>query len=315
MALLMLLGYLICNVLLAWATLQQLYLSKTLSSPPLQNPNNWIHPVIFEPQPKIQLTHLSYKVTSFLDFQPFINSFQSVNNYLNNLRADIQDPYYFWCLFIPIAHINIDLTINNSHIQDFLKSCACHQCPYSYQAKVKFEKFKWEIHYIIKIFHAIYKKLLTAIDHIDYHPSQMQNNITRTKRSVMYDIHGHYHSPTKILTPSEESFLNAFMEALYKINPSLKKNLSCMKRVSIFTWILGWGIFSNARNIAKIKDNIHTLQKQNQLQDKKIKQLANYLNLTMHQVDKHNEMLYEMDTKMTIMNRTIKHIMWNLDTM
>ena len=70
-----------------------------------------------------------------------------------------------------------------------------------------------------------------------------------------------------------------------------------MKRVGIFTWILGWGIFSNARNIAKIKDNIHVLQKQNQLQDKQIKQLANYLNLTMHQVDRHSEMLYELDTK------------------
>ena len=51
------------------------------------------------------------------------------------------------------------------------------------------------------------------------------------------------------------------------------------------------------------------------MQDKQIKQLANYLNLTMHQVDKHNEMLYEMDTKMTIMNKTIQHIMWNLDSM
>ena len=72
MALLMLLGYLMYNVLLAWAMLQQLYLSKTLSSSPLQNPNNWVHSVIFEPQLKIQLTHSSYKVTSFLDFQPFI---------------------------------------------------------------------------------------------------------------------------------------------------------------------------------------------------------------------------------------------------
>ena len=55
----------------------------------------------------------------------------------------------------------------------------------------------------------------------------------------MYEIHGHYFSPTKTLTPSEEHFLNAFMEALYKSNPSLHKNLSCMKRVGIFTWILG----------------------------------------------------------------------------
>ena len=169
--------------------------------------------------------------------------------------------------------------------------------------------------YVIKVFRATYKKFLTAIDHIDYHPSQVQNNVTRTKRSVTYDLYRQYHSPTKILMPSEENFLNAFMKALYKINLSLHKNLSHMKRVSVFTWILGWGVFSNARNIAKIKDNIHTLQKQNQLQDKQIKQLANFLNLTMHQVDKHSEMLYEMDTKMTITNKTLQQIMWTLDAM
>ena len=105
------------------------------------------------------------------------------------------------------------------------------------------------------------------------------------------------------------------MKSLYKINPSLHKNLSHMKRVGIFTWILGWGVVLNVRNIAKIKDNIHTLQKQNQLQDKQIKQLANFLNLTMHQVDKHNKMLYEKDVKMSILNKTIQHIMWNLDAM
>ena len=88
-----------------------------------------------------------------------------------------------------------------------------------------------------------------------------------------------------------------------------------MKRVGVFTWILGWGIFLNARNINKIKDNLSILQKQNQLQDKQIKQLANYLNLTMHQVNRHSEMLYEMDITMTIMNKTIQEIMWNVDSM
>ena len=35
----------------------------------------------------------------------------------------------------------------------------------------------------------------------------------------------------------------------------------------------------------------------------------------MHQVDRHSEMLYELDTKMTIMNKTIQQIMWNIDVM
>ena len=60
---------------------------------------------------------------------------------------------------------------------------------------------------------------------------------------------------------------------------------------------------------------MYILQKQNQLQDKQIKQLANYLNLTMHQVNRHSEMLYEMDTKMFIINSTLQHLMWNIDSM
>ena len=131
----------------------------------------------------------------------------------------------------------------------------------------------------------------------------------------MFELQEYYHSPIKVLTPSQECFLNAFLQALYQVNPSLHRNLSHMKRVGVFTWILRWGAYSNARNIAKIKDNIHTPQKQNQLQDKQIKQLANFLNLTMHQVDKHSEMLYEMDTKMTIMNKTLQQLMWSLDTL
>ena len=100
---------------------------------------------------------------------------------------------------------------------------------------------------------------MTAIDYIDYHPLQTKINVTRVKRSGIYNLYGQYSTQTKMLTPSEENFLNAFMKALYKINPSLHRNLSCMKRVGIFTWILEWGVFSNASNIAKIKDNLHTL--------------------------------------------------------
>ena len=134
--------------------------------------------------------------------------------------------------------------------------------------KLKSEKFKWEIQYIIQVFHAIYRKFLVAIDHLDYHPSQTLTNMSRFKISVMYDTYGYYQTPTKTLTPSEENFLNVFMKALYKINPSLHRNLSHMKRMGIFPWILGWGVYSNARNIAKIKDNLHALQEHNHLQDK-----------------------------------------------
>ena len=82
-----------------------------------------------------------------------------------------------------------------------------------------------------------------------------------------------------------------------------------MKRLGIVTWVLGWGVYSIGQSILKIKDNLHTLQRQNQLQDKQIKHYAKYPNLTMHQAHRHEEMFYEMDTKLFIMNKTIQDIM------
>ena len=122
MKLLMFLGFLMCIVLLAWAALQQPYLPKTLSTPPTKNPHQWTHSIIFEPQPQIQLTRSSYKVTTFLDFQPFLQGFRNVKNYLDHSWIDVQDPHHFQYLFLPIAQTPINPTINNSHIDKFLKS-------------------------------------------------------------------------------------------------------------------------------------------------------------------------------------------------
>ena len=60
---------------------------------------------------------------------------------------------------------------------------------------MKLEQYQIEIQYVIKGFHAIYKKFLTATDHIDYHPSQMQNT-TQVKRSDIYNLIGHYCTQT-----------------------------------------------------------------------------------------------------------------------
>ena len=231
MVLLVLIGSLLCNVLLAWATLHKPLLpppGQTLSSPPPQNRNEWVHPVIFEPQPKIQLTQSSYKVTSFLDFQPFLKGFLSVYQYLDDLTKDLKNPGYFHRLIYPVKTFHITPFSNESTIWKFFNLVTCQTNPYGCKSKLKFKQYKLEIQYISKVFHAIYRKFLSPIDHIDYHSSQIQNT-TRVKRSEEYDLHGYYHSYTRTLTLSEEIFLDKFLIALHKINPSLLKNLSQMK--------------------------------------------------------------------------------------
>ena len=260
------------------------------------------------------LTRSTYKITSFLDFQPFLQGFQTVDTFIKDLVVDIANPAYFEKLVEPFHNTPFIIGTNQTIIAKFLVSPGCVLHPYACRSKLHFDQFNVEIQYIYKVFRATYKKFLTIIDHMDYHPSQQYSqNKTRIKRSEFYTSYGHYHSPTRQLTLYENKFLDAFLKALYKINPTLHTNISRMKRTGIFTWLLGWGIFTNARSISKIKDNLHILQKQNQLQDKQIKQLAKYLNLTMHQVDRHSQMLYEMDTKLLILNKTLQHLMWSID--
>ena len=123
--------YFLGNILSTWAMLQQPYLSKTLSSPPPQNKNDWVHSVIFEPQPKMQLTHSSYKITSFLDFQPFLQGFQSVDAYIRNLMMDIADPTYFRRLVAPFHDTQFTISTNKSNVMKFLKSPGCADRPYA----------------------------------------------------------------------------------------------------------------------------------------------------------------------------------------
>ena len=203
-----LIGSLLCNVLITWAALQESSMpthGQPLSLPLPQNQNKWIHPVNLEQQPKIQLTWSSYKVTSFLDFQPFLESFLAVYQYLEDFKKDLTNPKYIQRLIYKSTPKQITPLLNETLIHKFFSTEICKFNPFTCTSKPQIEQYKLEIQYIDKVFHATYRKFLTIIDHIDYHPSQVQNT-TRTKRSEEYVMHGYYHSYTRTLTLLKRSF-------------------------------------------------------------------------------------------------------------
>ena len=55
---------------------------------------NKIEPVIFEPQRKIKLSRSTYKVTSYVDFKPYKQSFKQFGQYMGGLLVDLHDPHY-----------------------------------------------------------------------------------------------------------------------------------------------------------------------------------------------------------------------------
>lgn len=47
------------------------------------------YPVIFEPLQNIQASRSTYKVTSFIDFEPYLQYFQNFETYLTAFKANL----------------------------------------------------------------------------------------------------------------------------------------------------------------------------------------------------------------------------------
>ena len=54
-------------------------------------PHETKYPVIFEPLRNIKFSRSSYKITSFLDFSPYVSFFERYEKYITDFLEDIQD--------------------------------------------------------------------------------------------------------------------------------------------------------------------------------------------------------------------------------
>ena len=72
--------------------------------PPIEEETDWMSParqehqskhiesVIYEPLPRIVLSRSTYKITSFIQFAPYIESFKKFERFLNRFTRDLNDP-------------------------------------------------------------------------------------------------------------------------------------------------------------------------------------------------------------------------------
>ena len=230
--------------------------------------------------------------------------------YIKEFKKDIRNPDYFNKIQHKSTNTGSSPLLDEQDHDAFMKSQYCITLPFVCMTRLKIDRFIMKVEYLDDIFDVTYRKFLSAIDHIEYHPSfQDKAESVRKQRSTILDQMGHYKPYDHALTPHEEEFLDKLLHALEKINSPLLGKIIRMKHFSIINWFLGWGIYSNSRGIKKIKKNLRILQDQNILQDKQIKELAKHLNLTMAHVNRHETMLYELDSKLTILNRTLQNIM------
>ena len=106
-------------------------------NPPL-NEQEWVHPVIFEPQSKICFTRSSYKLTTFVDFAPFLMGFQRVRDYLTEFKRDLNTPNQpFQDSQYRSSSIETSIIANETVLMNTLKKHWCQCDPYTCNTKIK----------------------------------------------------------------------------------------------------------------------------------------------------------------------------------
>ena len=260
-------------------------------------PNTSTEPVIFEPIRNIKLSRATYKVTSYINFEPYLLNLIKFNEYLQAFKTDLKDERKMGTLMDMNPRFLLEGT-NRDCTQDMQNNYETLQCKF-YRQYLRILK---EVTIIEELFQSIHQKFLAAIDHLDYYPQYTNNTMEK-----IFIHEGKYYPKRQYeeLNKEESVLLDTILREVKRLHPEVHKELIRIKRFNLMTWTIGWGTWSNMRNIKKIKKNIKILHEQNILQEKQILELTHFLNLTMKQVREHKNALYDIDNRLMIVNKTM----------
>ena len=280
--------------------------------------------VLFEPMVHIRLSRSTYKVTTFIEFAPYVQSFRNFEVYLHKFVQDLQDPSRVSGFIHLLTQHKDQVILSNKQSRDFSRFLNNHPCGEGRNNPTKVCRYRpteggWDRSacrrqydmvcrtksqfkaltdtalYINQSFHQIKEEFLSVIDHLETEEDegkakerQIHNDKVREELKISYSR----------LSPESLQTLNKIVERVKDSYPSIRENLRRTKRFGIMSWVLGWGVYSNYRQISTLKKNIQILYQQNLLQEKQIQDLAQYLNLTATRVQLHDEMLYNIQVRL-----------------
>ena len=267
-----------------------------------------IEPIVFEPKRKIRLSRSTYKVNSYIDFRPYQNSFKKFQTYLHRFSRDLRDPDYVGAL----VNMNRFKEENYEYIikrkKSYFGPTTCREATYDCRVKKQYMQIMFETNKLKQLFDKIFEKFLKAINHMEFHPT-----LGKEKKGTSYRLHRHSTKDRdasmihqmKYLSPDDIEMLRQGNEIIQKRYLKLNNTRHRTKRFGLATWILGWGVYRNARNLMSIKRNIQNLYDQNVLQEKQIIELTHYLNVTYGHVRTNRLVINELNIQVATLNKTM----------
>ena len=288
------------------------------------------YPVIFEPLQNMQTSRSTYKVTSFIDFTPYLEYFQQFEGYLEAFKSSINDFEND-----PILQEFREQTVRATRN---IKGEACRHYPTCYsqsllyklrtieiqaiayrrerercmarhmQACLVLKQFEYILNvteYVNESYLRVKAKFLRAIDYVEDinvgEPTPTGSS-SRQKRDsgTPFDTR---------VTLEETKYLIKLLTDLAAWDPTQNVTHREKRFIPLFA-SLGAAIGSivNAGQIKKIKRNIAILQEATLLQDQQIMELARYADLTAARIRLHDTQIYGLQYKLLVVEDGIKEM-------
>ena len=289
------------------------------------------YPVIFEPLQNIQASRSTYKVTSFIDFEPYLQYFQNFEAYLSAFKASLvamqSDPIMEEfiqqthaaavtgqgdpCDSQPSCQVTLTWTDRPTDYKQRMEAYKRlkNQCITRHlQACLIIRQIKYIANMtdlIDSSYQMVKRKFLRAIDYVADSSLNVPEDLEAEQRKKR-SIGG---TQFKQISTQDLKYLKRQLAELAAWSPNQNKTLRVKRVVSLFVAAgAAIGSLINSGQIKQIKENIEILQEATILQGQKIDELARYADLTAKRVRQHDSQIYRLQTTLLIVEEGLKQM-------
>ena len=289
------------------------------------------YPVIFEPLQNIQASRSTYKVTTFIDFEPYLQYFQNFEAYLSAFKASLTAMQDDPVIKEFIQQTYAETTMGQGDPCDSEPSCQVTLTwvdrPTDYEQRMKaYRQMKQQcitkhlqacltlrqIKYITNMtdlidnsYQMVKRKFLRAIDYVADSSLDVPESF-ETEQREKRDAGG---SQFKQVPTQDLRYLKQQLEELAAWSPTHNKTIRVKRIVNLFVAAgAAIGSLINSGQIKQIKKNIEILQESTILQGQKIDELARYADLTAKRVRQHDTQIYQLQTTLLTVEEGLKQM-------
>ena len=180
-------------------------------------PDTSTEPVIFEPIRNIKLSRATYKVTSYINFEPYLLNFMKFHDFHQAFKTDLKEEKKMGTLMDMNPRFLLEGNERDC-TQNMRDNYQTLKCKFFRQ----YLRILKEVTIIEEIFHSIHQKFLAAIDHLDYYPQYA--NDTREKSFIHA---GEYYPKRQYeeLNAEESALLDTILNKIKRLHPEVHKEL------------------------------------------------------------------------------------------